>query len=132
MTLLVSNVSSAADLSTIVCGKCGGIYAIAERYRSHKQEHGGYWNCPYCDCRWGFGESTVDKLQKELNLERKRKEWAETATKIERRRLIAMKGLVTKTKNRIGNGVCPCCNRTFQNLARHINSKHPDFKKDSK
>jgi hypothetical protein len=23
--------------------------------------------------------------------------------------------------------VCPCCNRTFQALARHMNSKHPTY-----
>lgn len=22
---------------------------------------------------------------------------------------------------------CPCCNRTFQNLQRHMTSKHPDY-----
>lgn len=23
--------------------------------------------------------------------------------------------------------VCPCCNRTFQNVARHIAGQHPDY-----
>jgi hypothetical protein len=27
----------------------------------------------------------------------------------------------------VANGVCPCCNRTFQNLARHMAGKHPDY-----
>lgn len=26
---------------------------------------------------------------------------------------------------RVHNGVCPCCNRTFTNLARHMKTKHP-------
>lgn len=39
------------------------------------------------------------------------------------------RGVVTKTKNRIGKGVCPCCNRTFVELARHIATKHPDYAK---
>ena len=25
------------------------------------------------------------------------------------------------------NGVCPCCTRTFPNLAAHMKTKHPDF-----
>tara|TARA_Y100000310_G_scaffold338946_1_gene430083 strand:- start:1163 stop:1354 length:192 start_codon:yes stop_codon:yes gene_type:complete len=37
------------------------------------------------------------------------------------------KGQVTKLKNRAKAGVCPCCNRTFQNLSRHMETKHPDF-----
>lgn len=42
------------------------------------------------------------------------------------RRTAAAHGQVTKIKNRVGHGVCPCCNRTFENLARHMLSKHPD------
>lgn len=40
------------------------------------------------------------------------------------------KGKVTRLKNRAAAGVCPCCTRTFQNLANHMKHQHPDFKKD--
>lgn len=39
----------------------------------------------------------------------------------------AFKGVVTKLKKRAANGVCPCCNRTFVDLARHMAGKHPTF-----
>lgn len=26
-----------------------------------------------------------------------------------------------------GAGMCPCCRRTFKQLAEHMKSKHPDF-----
>lgn len=29
---------------------------------------------------------------------------------------------------RANHGVCPCCKRTFSQLARHMKTKHPDFK----
>ena len=45
----------------------------------------------------------------------------------ERNRVIAFKGVITKTKKRISGGACPCCNRTFQNLARHMATKHKDY-----
>lgn len=35
----------------------------------------------------------------------------------------------TRTKNRIAKGVCPCCSRTFLDLQRHMQTKHPDFTK---
>lgn len=31
-------------------------------------------------------------------------------------------------KKRAQNGVCPCCNRSFSALARHMKTKHPNFK----
>jgi hypothetical protein len=42
----------------------------------------------------------------------------------------ATKGHVTRKKKelaRVKNGVCPCCNRSFANLARHMAGQHPDF-----
>jgi DNA repair exonuclease SbcCD ATPase subunit len=56
----------------------------------------------------------------ELRRQRERVEAAE-------RRGAAARGQVTKIKNRIGHGVCPCCNRTFENLHRHMASQHPTF-----
>lgn len=29
--------------------------------------------------------------------------------------------------NRLTKGVCPCCNRSFLNLQRHIKTKHPEI-----
>ena len=45
----------------------------------------------------------------------------------ETRRRAAAKGQLTKVKKRVGNGVCPCCTRSFTDLARHMESKHPAY-----
>lgn len=45
------------------------------------------------------------------------------------RQLYAARGRITKIKNRVGHGVCPCCNRTFADLQRHMNSKHAGYAK---
>lgn len=131
-----TQVTSSADLSVQVCGSCGGIYAIALRYRQEKIEQGGYWNCPYCKCSWGYGTSQIDRLkaqlaekEREVEQERKRKEWAQQEARITERRRRALKGQLTKTKKRIGHGVCPCCQRSFENLRRHMTTKHPTYTK---
>ena len=140
MTLAAqTQVNSAADLCSIVCGRCGGIYAIAETYRQQKYQKGGYWNCPYCQCSWGFGTSEIDRLkaqlsakEREVEQERKRKEWAQQEARITEHRRRALKGHLTKTKKRISHGVCPCCNRSFENLRRHMTTKHPAYIKEKK
>lgn len=33
-------------------------------------------------------------------------------------------------KERVKAGVCPCCHRTFQQLAKHMALKHPSFARD--
>ena len=80
----------------------------------------------------------VQDLKQQLDREKKLKEWAKQdavnadkrATK-EARRSRAYKGIVKRTKGRISNGVCPCCNRTFQNLMTHMKHEHPAYKNKS-
>lgn len=133
-TLVVSTA-----LSTVNCGKCGGTYAINERYKEKKREDGGGWHCPYCECAWGyFGETATQRAEKAakrahelLAQERDRnamqEKWLRESRDAADRRASAARGQVTKIKNRVGHGVCPCCNRTFQQLARHMAAKHPNY-----
>ncbi len=81
-----------------------------------------------------FTESEKQRLEKELEQEKRRREWAQNERDTYRkqrdhheRSARAYRGVITKTKKRIGNGVCPCCTRTFSNLAAHMKTKHPDF-----
>ena len=41
--------------------------------------------------------------------------------------LSAQKGVTTRLKNRVQKGVCPCCNRYFAQLQRHMTTQHPNF-----
>ena len=117
------------QLTEINCGVCGGVYAVNAMFHKHKQDKGGYWTCPYCKCDWGFDKSETElaRTQRELEEERKRRndalaranEAAAARDKAER----ALK----RHKTRAKNGVCPCCKRTFKQLARHMKSKHPEF-----
>lgn len=123
------------QLTTIHCGNCGGSYAISESYRDQKCKAGGFWHCPYCQGGWGYSESENSKLQKQVaqlqtTIERKEayeRELLANNASLERSRN-AIRGAHARTCNRVKNGVCPCCNRTFQNLVRHMHTKHPDFK----
>lgn len=122
-------------LTSINCGECGGTYAINERFRQQKHDNGGGWNCPYCKCSWGyFGKTEAQKLKEQLAEEQRRRVFAQENAAAERaareqteRRLSATKGAKTRIVNRIKNGVCPCCNRTFINLGQHMANQHPDF-----
>lgn len=37
---------------------------------------------------------------------------------------------VRNLKHRVKNGVCPCCHRTFKQLANHMEKMHPKFATD--
>lgn len=122
-------------MSIHTCPTCNMRYAAPEEYFSRKSAENGSWHCPEGHSVV-FRESAFQKAQREAVRERENREAAErardrakmNAALAERRRRAAV-GQVTKIKNRVKNGVCPCCNRHFDNLERHMKSKHPKFVK---
>ena len=114
------------SLSCFRC-KCGFTLPDA-LYHSAKASEKISFYCPYGhEQHYPKGETEEDKLRRERDLLYQRVAQRDDEIKsLEARRRAAV-GQVTKIKNRVGHGVCPCCNRTFENLARHMSSKHPTF-----
>lgn len=113
------------------CRECGGIYALTEGYIGQRREKGGHWHCPYCDTSWLFTETEIMQLKKQLDEEFKRTMDEKQKTKDAlaeakhfKKSRDAMKGQITKVKNRVEKGICPHCNRYFKNLHKHMKSKH--------
>ena len=116
-------------LTTITCGECGVVFAMPERLRSECQETGKGFYCPNGHCR-AYKDSEVKKLQRELQQERQKHDQSKAKLRDTEKSLIAQKGQTTKLKNRVKHGVCPCCHRTFKQLAAHMKNKHPQFADD--
>jgi hypothetical protein len=125
------------ELHVHTCPTCFIAYAIPTAMEDRKQADGGSWYCPNGHSI-SFTKSMKDKLD-EMRRERDRlkqeQAWyddrhreqaAELASA--KRAAAALKGENTKIRKRVGHGVCPCCNRTFAQLARHMAAKHADFK----
>lgn len=128
MTLLLG-----VNFQTDECS-CGGVYALTADFLRQARETGKSWKCPYCGMSRCYRESDVQRLQKQLSdkekaivAERARHDQTREELSHTQRRLSAAKGVNTRTKNRISRGVCPCCNRTFQDLQRHMATKHPSY-----
>lgn len=117
------------------CCNCLTHFAMDQELYRRAKETGRTFYCPNGHAQH-YTETEVQKLKKQNQNLKARVGWAEddaTRARTEasevRREKAAIKGQLTKTRNRIANGVCPCCHRTFKQLARHIENKHPDFKK---
>jgi hypothetical protein len=118
----------AADSTLVVvqCFSCGVTYAIPESFdRSARKYHGDRPNgwkivCPFGHTWFYVGETKEEKLKRQIQATKDllaQEERAHQATVADAKR----------QKKRASAGVCPCCNRTFQQLARHMASKHPDY-----
>lgn len=119
------------------CCVCGMQFAMTEDFRRRKlNNHEGFY------CPSGHGQSytgkteaqkqreRADKLEQQADAARARaKYWREENERTTRSRS-AVKGQLTKTKKRIAGGACPCCNRSFVDLAKHMAGQHPEFVDD--
>lgn len=84
---------------------------------------------------WHFtGEREVDiERRKRQLLEQQNAQLAEEARDALRVKNIATEMLkrsqreLKQHKTRAAAGLCPCCNRSFVNMQRHMKTKHPDF-----
>jgi hypothetical protein len=120
-------------LETLNCYSCGVPFAmpsnLMRRFRATKDTF-------YCPNGHGqiFAKSTQQKLEEvEARLHRERqsadariraaRDQADAAERSAR----SLRGANTKLRKRVAAGVCPCCRRSFQNVARHMAGQHPDF-----
>lgn len=119
------------------CYRCGIPFGIPVQFqRDRRQDRESFW-CPNGHKQAYIGETDAEKLEKaRQQLERERTRTRQVADQRDaaERSNTALRGVVTrKTKQltRVKNGVCPECNRTFQDLARHMTTKHPHDTKEN-
>jgi hypothetical protein len=125
------------QLTQLQCPSCNAPYAISEDFRSRRWQDGKSWNCPYCDIGISYRDNENARLKKQLAAEQQRAnalsagndqlraELRDAKTNA-KRQITRAKNETRRLEQRAAAGVCPCCNRTFQQLARHMKSQHPD------
>lgn len=116
------------------CGTCGVFHTIPETKYDGCRREGGFWTCPNGHSRgWDKGEehTQIAELRRERDrlkqdaarLEDERREAIERASKAE--------NATKRLKKRAAAGTCPCCQRTFANMATHMKREHPQFVADT-
>ena len=119
------------ELVVLTCW-CGINHAVPTNLRDFqmRQHNDGERNvmsiyCPLGHQHQPSGEGEAARLRKQLE----QRDRTLTRTRAEKDQveasLRATKGALTKAKRRITNGVCPCCNRMFANVQRHMKTQHP-------
>lgn len=116
-------------LKEIRCCDCAMLFAMTDEFYQHRLANGRMFYCPAGHAQhFTARDDELAALKREKQSLQSQLTYAVTDAERQKREKINLKGQLTKTRNRIANGVCPCCNRTFQNVARHIAGQHPDFK----
>jgi NMD protein affecting ribosome stability and mRNA decay len=122
----MSTLTFQQQLETTSCADCGIAFAVPDWFdRERRNTHRTFW-CPN-----GHSLSYEGKNEAERERERRiraeaRAARAEDQAETAERRRRAEKGAKTRVLNRVKNGVCPFCHRSFEDLQRHMDSKHTD------
>lgn len=115
------------EYKLVQCGSCGCKHYIPRVMFDHCQEKGGFWQCPNGH-GWGFKEGRHEQEAVRRERDRLKQENArlEQITTEVRRELSEATKKIKRQNSRSIAGLCPCCNRYFNQLARHMRTKHPD------
>ena len=123
------SVTVTIELEALECHSCGAVYGLVSNFvrvaRERGQGHG--WHCPHCQASSAFVKGEAERLRGQLAAARDREASLRADLKRKEAQRRAQKAAATKLRKRAAAGVCPCCNRTFANLQRHMSTKHPDY-----
>jgi len=110
------------------CITCGVRYTVPLSMWEKQRERGGFHSCPNGHSQ-GWGEDATENAELRRERDRLKQRLAQKDDDIRglENRNRAAKGQITRMKKRASAGTCPCCKRTFQNVATHVKRQHPDF-----
>lgn len=113
-------------LAVETCYKCGVVFGMDGNFYDSRWRDRSTFYCPNGHPQ-AYAVSTEDELRRQLADSRESATYWRNSYEGSERRRSALKGVVTRTKNRIAAGKCPECGDHFPNLHRHMHERHPDY-----
>jgi hypothetical protein len=96
-----------------------------DMYENRLEDHRSFW-CPSGHETHFVGKTPLEKEKDARIRAEARLALANDRAELAERRRRAAKGQLTKVTNRVKNGVCPFCKRSFADLRDHMASKHSE------
>lgn len=127
-----TNFQVETTLVTEDCCNCGMTFAMPIEFKERKLKKRNIasektFYCPAGHAQHYLGETEETMLRRERDRLQQQVAQHDDEIDYQRRSARAYKGQATRLRRRAKAGVCPCCNRTFKQLAAHMANKHPGF-----
>lgn len=123
-----------ATLVVEECCTCHMDFGVTRSFQRERRNDHAWFYCPVGHPQRYSGKSDLERTKAELEAARKiaenERDWRrreQADRKRAERQRSAARGQITKIKRRVGHGVCPCCSRSFTDLARHMAGQHPEY-----
>lgn len=102
---------------------CGISFAMTRAFYNRVRNSHELWYCPQGHSQHYTGKSDEQKLRDAEAREVALQDQLSAAI----RDADATRAALLRDRARFAAGVCPCCNRSFENVRRHMVTKHPDY-----
>jgi hypothetical protein len=113
------DVTTTLKMHCLDCANCGILFGITQDFEARRREDHRDFYCPSGHANRYNQKSEADRLRDKLRAEGLEKERA-------MRDAAEAKAANEALLKRVHAGVCPCCKRTFKQLAAHMARKHPE------
>jgi len=116
-------------MHTMTCCKCFVQLGIPDIMETEARKYGNFQIMIYCPQghQQGYGEGELDKERRARQRAEQENARLADSVKVYQREMEHAKKKAIRLAKRAAAGVCPCCNRTVSQMARHMKSKHPDY-----
>lgn len=131
------------SLALEICCNCSIEFAMPIDFQQKRRDDHITFYCPKGHPQHYTGKTEADRLREQLDAERAQHQQtrAHLNSRVAAEKAAAhgarvkagiAKAALDRAMKRIGAGVCPCCNRTFKQLAKHMHTKHPELARGQK
>lgn len=125
----MSKLSLTLNFEAINCASCGVTFAMTDDYINSRRDDHATFYCPNGHDNLYEGASETEQLRKQLVQAEHQRDSANLTARQVRQERDAVAKAHRKMRTRILKGVCPCCNRSFDDLRQHMATEHADFGK---
>lgn len=123
-------IQTAIQYYVISCYKCGIRFAVENELDSNWRRDKTQFFCPMGHPQ-SYTESEADRLKRELAKVTQDRDWQKQRAETASKRAEKAEKAQTRLKKRVNAGVCPHCQRTVGQMARHIKTCHPECLKET-
>lgn len=127
---MILTLTTLTTYEAVSCYKCGAQFALSSQFYTDRSADRGTWYCPNGHGQHFIGQTEAERLKAALDASRRIAHNERVRREMADRSRAAMQGVATKRAKqlaRVAKGVCPCCNRSFADMLKHMAGQHPEF-----
>jgi hypothetical protein len=123
----MSTINRTLTIQSTTCGECGILFGLEKAFMANRQDDGQRFYCPNGHGISWSAANEAAKTERELrNAEMRELALQDQLGAAIREGELTRQALL-RDRQRFMNGVCVCCNRSFENVRRHMANQHPDY-----